>query len=113
MPSIQTDYHVADKEVKISVVIGEAQIGSSLVMLDEKEKAKGEKIVDCSLGNGPDLKGKTLLVKTTVNDVSDKTNLTSVTYQLKGGKEDANYLLDATVANEGDSMLYRATFKMV
>lgn len=113
MPSLQTDYHIGNGDVKLSIIIGEAQIGSSLVKIEAKELARGDEVTDCSLGKGTDLLGKTVIVKTVVNDVNDKTNHTCVTYQLKGGKEDAQFYLEGTVANEGDPMLYRAEFKMI
>ena len=52
-------------------------------------------------------------MKTVVTDVNDKTNRTSVTYELKGGVQPAEFSLEGTVAEEGDSIIYRASFDFV
>jgi hypothetical protein len=52
-------------------------------------------------------------VKTVVTDVNDKTNRTSVTYGLEGGPRPAEFSLEGTVAEEGDSIIYRVTFDFV
>jgi len=111
--SLETDYHVGSKDVTISIVIGDAQLGASVLKIDSKEIKRGDKIQNFNVGNGPKLKGKTLSIKTVVTDVNDKTNHTSVTYKLKGGAKDNDFYLDATVDNEGDSVIYRAKFNFV
>ena len=113
MPTLQTDYHVANGQVTLTIIIGDAQLGSSLVSLNGKELQRGDDIVDCPIGNGPDIKGKALKIDTVINDVNDATNHTSVTYQLKGGIQDSTYNLEGTVASEGDSLIYRATFNLI
>lgn len=107
---LETTYEVAGKEVSLTVTIGNAQMGASLVRLGTKEIGSGQ-IKDLAVGKGPGIRGKTLAVKTVVSDVNDKTNLTNVRYSLVGGKVPKDYDLEATVDEEGDSIIYRASFE--
>ncbi|HXF48795.1 MAG TPA: hypothetical protein VNL73_05150 [Verrucomicrobiae bacterium] len=109
---LDTIYEVASGKVTLSVIIGEAQLGSSLVKLNDVELGIGQ-INNLSIGRGSDIAGKTLFIKTVVTDVNDKTNLTSVGYVFKGGKVDKRYDLNATVNEEGGSVIYRANFKLI
>jgi hypothetical protein len=94
------------QEVSLSIVVGDAQIGSSYVQLDGVKKDDGQ-ISDLALGKGADVKGKTLAIKSVVTDVNDATNNTSITYHV-GGQELSQ---TATVDQEGDSVVYRATIQ--
>lgn len=109
--ALQTDYQVGTGDVSLTITIGDGQIGSSLVRLGDKELASGE-VKKQKIGAGSSLKGKTLFVKTVVADVNDQTNRTSVRYELKGGKVDRAFDLDASVEEEGGSVIYRATFEL-
>ena len=113
MPTLNTEYHVTDKPVTLTVVIGDGQLGSSYVQLDGTKITSGEKISNFTIGAGVQIKGKVLRIKSIVSDVNDMTNHTSISYQLKGGVKDATYALESTVANEGDSVLYRAEIAFV
>lgn len=109
---LKTDYTVAAGEIFLTIIIGDAQIGASYLSINGEKIAAGQ-IKNQKIGDGAELKTKTLLVKTIVSDVNNKTNRTSVTYQLKGGVKDCTYGLEATVANEGDSINYEAEFKFI
>jgi hypothetical protein len=110
--SLVTDYEVAAGDVKLSVVVGDAQIGSSIVKLGTKPLAQGE-IANLTIGSGPKVKNKPLFVKSVVTDVNDSTNHTSVTYRLTGGRVDQDFLSTATVDENGDSIIYRAKFNLI
>lgn len=110
--NLQTQYTVGDGEVKLTVVIGDAQLGSSVANVGGKEIGRGA-LTNLAVGKGAKLRGKSLRVKTVVTDVSDKTNRTSVTYELKGGAQPAEFSLEGTVAEEGDSIIYRASIDFI
>jgi hypothetical protein len=105
---LEASYKVAEKAVKLTVIIGDAQLGVSRVLLEGKEIGRGA-IRDLLVGMGSKLVGKTLEVKSVVTDVNDKTNHTSVTYELKGGAQDNEFYLEGDVGKNGDSIIYRAT----
>lgn len=107
---LDTTYQVGEGAVHLDVIIGNAQFGSSLVRLGEEELGLGA-IENLKLGNGPDLAGQTLFIKSVVTDISDKTNLTSIRYILKGGPAERVFDLSATVPEEGASIIYRATIQ--
>jgi hypothetical protein len=113
MPSLNTDYRIASGPVRLSIIIGDAQIGVSLVKIEKNQVAKEEKIKDLPLGKGSELRGKTLSIKTRIADVNTKTNHTSVTYQLIDGTQTTEFYLEGTVEAEGDAISYRATINFV
>lgn len=104
-------YTVGDGEVTLSVAIGDAQIGGSVVII-EGETVGRNQIDDLVLGNGPDLRGKSVKIKTTVADVNDQSNRTSVTYKFSGGPSPLNTTVTSEVDNDGDSMVFNARFNM-
>lgn len=108
---LAADYEVAKSQVLITIKIGDAQIGSSIVKLDATEKGRGA-IKDLKIGNGPSVKGKKIRVKSVVTDVSDKTDRTSITYVLKGGSKTQEFRSSGTVEQNGASIIYRAAFNL-
>lgn len=108
---LRATYAVSQGQVKLTIIIGDAQLGSSKVALGNKELARGE-INDLPIGDGSVIAGKTLFIKSVVTDVNDKTNHTSITYVLRGGKEEKKYELSEDVEEEGGSMVYRAEFDL-
>ena len=109
---LRSDYEVAAGDVILTIVIGNAQIGSSVVKLGSKELGRRD-INNLKVGSGPALKGKILKTKSVVTDVNDRTNKTSVTYKLKGGSRDQAFVSSGTVDNNGDAIVYRAAFKLL
>jgi hypothetical protein len=109
--ALKTMYEVADAEVTVTVTIGEGQLGSSRVRVGDREVTVGD-VSKVKIGKGSAIAGKELFIKTVVADVNDQTNRTSVSYELKGGKVDKTFDLDATVDEEGGSAIYRATFEL-
>lgn len=109
---LKTDYAVGLGSLYLTIFIGDAQLGTSVVSLNGNKIAEGV-INNLLIGGSTQLKGKSLNVKTIVSDVSDKTNHTSVTYLMSGGLRDTEYKLEATVAVEGDSIVYKAEFNFI
>jgi hypothetical protein len=109
--NFSTSYEIGDGEVRLTVRIGDRQIGASAVRIDGKEVTSGI-IKECIIGRGDELNGKELFVKTVVTDVNDATNRTSVTYTLSGGLRTSTYAQHTTVAADGDTVIYRATFAL-
>lgn len=107
-----TDYEVSDKPVRLRVIVGDAQIGASVVKLGRKLLGSGA-IDDLNLGNGSTLRGKPLFVKSVVTDHNDNTNRTSLTYQFRCGSETREFTSMASVDEDGDSVIYRAKFNLV
>lgn len=110
--SMETDYKVATATVKLTVIVGDAQIGSSLVRLDAAELGRGD-INGLTIGKGPQTRGKTLSIKSVVTDVNDATNHTSITYAISGGAADQMFSQMAMVDEEGDSVIYKASIHLI
>ena len=106
------DYQVANGPVTLTIVIGDAQIGASIVKLDAVVLGKGQ-IAKLLIGNGADIRNHALRIKSVVSDVNDATNNTSITYQLRGGAQDQDFHSKCTVATNGDSVIYRAEFRLI
>jgi hypothetical protein len=109
---LQGQYRVGDGDVTLRIAVGDGQIGTSLVRLDDKELASGS-LGMLLLGPGPALVGRRLRVATTVTDVQRLTNRTSVRYALSGGAEEARFDARADVAEEGGTVHYMARFDFV
>lgn len=82
----EADYVIASGIVRLSVVVGEKQFGTSMVFLDDKAISNGT-IEGLALGNGADLEGLTAEVYTMVTDTSSATDEMVVTWTLTGGKK--------------------------
>ncbi len=103
-------YQVDNGDVSVRIIVGEGQVGTSLVEVDGIEIASGG-LARVRLGSGEELPGKTARVITTVTDVQRATNRTSVRYVLEGGSEQAIFDKEAEVENEGGSVQYIARFR--
>src|SRR4029079_13427474 len=80
----EEDYPPGNGPIRLTVVVGERQIGTSVVFLDDKAIANGE-IEGLRLGEGKDLEGMTLTVYTLVTDIRDNSDEMAVTWILGGG----------------------------
>lgn len=110
---LKEDYRVrADREIQLSIMIGDAQIGVSAVFLEDRKVGQGD-IHDFVIGPGAEIKGKRLKIKTIVTDVNDNTNQTSVTYLFKGGDRDHSFSASAMVDQEHGSVTYRAVITFI
>jgi hypothetical protein len=102
-------YKVADEVVTLSVIIGQAQLGRSVVKLEGEEIKRGINIRRAEIAVGSELTGKALTIKSVVTDVNDKTNRLSVHYELDGGPEPLVEDISTIVEQEGDSAIFRMT----
>jgi hypothetical protein len=106
-PLFNTIYKVGKGNVSLTVVVGEAQLGASLVRLGDKEIGNGD-IEKLIVGKGDDLIGAKVSIKTVVADINDMTNRTSITLLLEGGPVPAKHTLAVEVDDNGDSAIYRS-----
>jgi hypothetical protein len=107
---INATYKVADADkVKLTIIIGDGQRGIPVAML-------GSNIIQIGnthqilIGNGADLRGKTLIVSTLVDDVNPKTNHTSISYIIEGGASILHEINTEDVINNCGSIFYRDKF---
>ena len=106
-------YKVGTRTVFLSLSIGEGQFGSSDVFIDDERilRTSGS-FGGLRLGGGAELTGKTLLVRTIVNDTVTQTNRMTLTYKLAGGTPPGEFEAKGRVKNEGESLLFEATFAL-
>lgn len=106
-------YQVGAADVVLSLSIGEGQIGTSDVSLGGNPllRATGS-IGHLRIGSGPAVKGKKLLVKSVVNDVSSMTNKMSVTYRLTGGKGTKVLTTKGSVNKAGAMLVFETTIAL-
>jgi len=108
---INRSYTVGRDPVELRIVVGDGQLGSSVVKLDGVEIASGI-LAMLRIGEGKDLKGSKLRVATAVTDVQRASNRTSVTYELSGGPTTDTHLLQADAEADGGSVFYVGTFTL-
>ena len=104
------DYAVGQGDVFLSVAIGEGQAGTSEVKLGTTQLVVASGAIgNLRIGAGPELKGKTLTIKSAVNDVSTMTNRMSVTYRLTGGTAANEVSAKGQVDAEGKMLVFMTT----
>jgi hypothetical protein len=112
---VKTDntYQVGTGDVFLSLSIGEGQFGTSDVLLGGTKlvRASGS-IGSLRIGSGPDIKGKKLVARSAVNDVSTMTNKMSVTYRLDGGKSQKALTAKGSVGAQGKLLIFETTFSL-
>jgi hypothetical protein len=88
VPTRVDDHPVtAGEDVYLTVLIGEGQSGVSTVFLDESKRAARTEVRRLLLGTGTELRGHVLVVSTTVVDIQQAHDRTSVTVVLGNGHE--------------------------
>jgi hypothetical protein len=107
------EYRVRNKNVFLSVIIGEGQFGTSDVLLDGERLLRTSGPLKLLIGKGSDIVDKALLVRSVVNDVSSATNRMSITYHLTGGAAVPPFVAKGKVAEQGDLLIFEATFSFV
>jgi len=108
----EQDYVVSDGPIRLTVVVGERQFGSSIVFINDDEIANGE-IEDLSLGDGEKLEGRTLSVYTIVTDVRSDTDDMAVTWILVGGGHRLTSTATGTPARKFGSQMFKGVFRFV
>ena len=98
-----------DNEVVLRVQTGEGQVSGTAVLLNGRDHAFPSPNGPGVIGEG-NLAGSILTVKTTVRDVRDDTNRTSLTYLLEGGKTTCRFPYSISVSAEKGTAHYLVTF---
>jgi hypothetical protein len=112
--TITRTYVVQERDVFLAVTIGDGQQGRSSVLLDKKEILRtSPPFSKFLIGAGPDLVGKTLTIRTVVNDVVATTNRMSVTYALSGGPSADKFTSKGTVRHDNDFLSFEAAVTFV
>jgi hypothetical protein len=107
----EQDYIVSDGRVRLTVIVGERQFGSSMVFLDDELMANGD-IDELPIGNGGKLNGRTLVVYTLVTDIRDNTDEMSVTWILTGGGHKLNETETGAPAKKFGSQMFKGVFHL-
>jgi len=88
MPTRVDDYEVRDgDDVFLTVRVGEGQLGFSTAFVGEEKKTSRRDVSRVPLGAAAELRGKVLVVSTTVVDIQKEHDRTSVTVVLGNGSE--------------------------
>jgi hypothetical protein len=118
MPTIKKTaqrYAVRDRDVSLSLFVGNGQFGRTDVLLDGEsilDRVTGD-INNLVLGPGIDLQGRTLAINTLAVDVNTDTNRLGITYELKGGKRAIEFESKDVVPSEFGSILFVTTVRFV
>jgi len=99
--------------VQLALTIGEGQFGTCRIKLGGVEIVTATGPISVRVGKRSEVKGKTLFVRSVVNDVNSLTNRMSVTYRLTGGAADGKTTARGKVTREGDVLVFDANFHLV
>ena len=106
----EQDYIVADGPVRLSVIVGERQFGSSMVFIDDDQVANGI-VEELILGDGDKLEGSSLVIYTLVTDIRDNTDEMSVTWIIAGGSHRVMATATGTPAKKFGSQMFKGIFR--
>jgi hypothetical protein len=101
---------VGNDNVSLSVMIGEGQLGATIVFRHNVVLVKGGVVIgNLNLGPGSGLVGDQISVESLVNDISSQTNRMSVRYLLRGSGTDCAFLARHVVATDGEMCRFMTT----
>ena len=107
-------YQVVDDQlVYVSVVIGEGQLGSSTVLLDGNSVCHGTAIANQPIGKGQDVRGKNLLITSSMVITNATSNFTSNTVVMNGGQPPPQNWTDRNAGSQGDNVVYLCSVQLV
>lgn len=114
--SISTIYQLKNsgENITLGVKIGDAQKGVSTVMVGENtvvSKKQGD--FNADLGVDREITGQVAVCSTVVTAIQNNTKHTSVTVTLDGGVKPYQGIMEETVQNKGDVVIYSATFLLL
>ena len=105
----EQDYVVANGQIRLSIVVGERQFGSSMVFIDDEQVANGI-VEEFILGDGKELAGSTCVIYTLVTDVRDNTDEMSVTWIIAGGSHRVMATGTGAPAKKFGSQMFKGVF---
>ena len=108
---LEDRYDASGGEVRITVIIGQAQIGRSRVYLDGNRIHDSSNVWKVLVGSG--IEGSEVMVRSVISDVNRNTNRVSAKYILEGGAAPREWELEDEVAEEGEDVYFRAKFEIV
>jgi hypothetical protein len=110
--TVEREYEVESGIVILNIIVGEGQVGTSVVWLDNQVIAKGD-LGPVTLGPGAILTGRVLGIRTLALDINPMTNRTAVTYILTGGATELDVTLTQDAQQADSAMVYAARFSLV
>jgi hypothetical protein len=105
----EQDYIVANGQVRLSIVVGERQFGSSIVFIDDEQVANGI-VEELILGEGDSLEGSTAFIYTLVTDIRDNSDEMSVTWIIAGGAHRVTATATGAPAKKFGSQMFKGVF---
>jgi len=108
----EQDYEVSEGAVRLTVVVGERQFGSSIVFLDDDVVANGD-IDSVVVGDGDKLEGRTISIYTLVTDIRRDADEMAVTWILAGGVHRLSATATGTPAKKFGSQLFKGIFHFI
>jgi len=107
----EDEYQTESGQVRLSVIVGERQFGTSVVFIDDKLIANGD-IDELKLGEGPDIRGRELVIYTLVTDVRENTDDVAVTWTLYGGEHRISATETAKLSKSFASQMFKGIFHL-
>lgn len=108
----EQDYEVSEGAVRLTVVVGERQFGSSIVFLDDDVVANGD-IDSVVVGDGDKLEGRTISIYTLVTDIRRDADEMAVTWILAGGVHRLSATATGTPAKKFGSQMFKGIFHFI
>jgi len=106
-------YEVRNAKVFLSLVVGEGQFGRSDVFVGAQKVIRTSGSFDeLLLGEGQDLIGKDVVIRTLAVDVNAQSNRMHLTYQITGGPSSLEFESKGEVTNQGGTLTFKTTITL-
>lgn len=110
--AVEEEYPVGAGQVRLSILVGDRQYGTSMVFIDDDLIANGD-IDSVPLGEGAELAGRSVAIYTVVTDVRNRKNEMSVSWVLTGGPKRLTVEKEASGSKGFGSQMFKAVFEFV
>lgn len=95
-------YDSGNEVVIITIEIGNGQIGSSIVKIENNNLGDFENSFSLEIGKNKDLKGKQLSIITMIHDINPSSDKIEMSIQIEGGKNIHNQVIfDSSLPSSG------------
>jgi hypothetical protein len=114
VPPITENHKVVNNEsVKLSITIGNAQIGGSQVTNMAGDILASGRVTNFDLGKGSTLKGTSIKVNTNIIDINDADPTHRVVTTQRFSSEVKSYKYEDFATNAGDIVKFQITYNFI
>lgn len=109
---LEKELSVTGGNVLLTVKLGDGQHGTSSVVVAGIPVVAGSSIIDHDLGSGESLKGKSIVIVSTVHLLNEQSQHTTISYLLKNTAPTDPHVTTKVSPGNGQAVQHRAKFNI-